>query len=313
MSNQPEIDPGYGGSQLVAHGSALEMPMEREAVEEIVLSRHSMVRIILRNRLAVAGLVVVLIWVVASIGAPIFAQYDPINYLDVMSRLAPPSLSHPMGTDADGRDILSRVLYGGRYSLGIGVSVVGLGMLVGLLLGGIAGFVGGSLEEVIMRAADIVLAFPIIVLAMAIAAALGPSALNASIAMIAVWWPTYARVIRGLVLELREREFVLAARALGVPGWRILLRTVLPNTIGPVIVLVTLDIGNAILTVAGLSFINFGVPQPTPEWGNMISYAQAYPDQWWMSVCPGLAIFTAIMGFNFFGDALRDALDPRMR
>jgi peptide/nickel transport system permease protein len=118
-------------------------------------------------------------------------------------------------------------------------------------------------------------------------------------------------VVRGLVIQLRDREFVLAARALGVPSWRILGRTVLPNTIGPVIVLVTLDIGNAILTVAGLSFINFGVPQPTPEWGNMISYAQAYPEQWWMSVFPGLAIFTAIMGFNFFGDALRDALDPR--
>jgi peptide/nickel transport system permease protein len=131
--------------------------------------------------------------------------------------------------------------------------------------------------------------------------------------MIAVWWPSYARVVRGLVLELREREFVLAARSLGMPSWRILARTILPNTIGPVIILVSLDIGNAILTIAGLSFISFGVPQPTPEWGNMISYAQSYPDQWWMSVFPGLAIFTAIMGFNFFGDAVRDALDPRTR
>jgi peptide/nickel transport system permease protein len=193
------------------------------------------------------------------------------------------------------------------------VTVVALGTLIGLLLGGIAGFVGGVVGEIIMRLVDIVLAFPIIVLAMAIAAALGPSAVNATIAMIAVWWPTYARLTRGLVLQLREQEFVLAARALGVPDWRILLRTVLPNTIGPVVVLVTLDIGNAILTVAGLSFINFGVPQPTPEWGNMISYAQNYPEQWWMSVFPGAAIFTAIMGFNFFGDALRDALDPRLR
>jgi len=272
-----------------------------------------MVRIILRSPLAVIGLVVVLFWVVISIIAPLVAPHDPINYLDVMNRLAPPSRLYPMGTDADGRDVLSRVLYGGRYSLGIGVGVVSLGMLMGLILGGIAGYVGGFVDDIVMRIADIVLAFPIIILAMAIAAALGPSALNATIAMIAIWWPTYARVIRGLVIELREREFVLAARALGVPGWRILVRTVLPNTIGPVIVLVTLDIGNAILTVAGLSFISFGVPQPTPEWGNMISYAQAYPDQWWMSVFPGIAIFTAIMGFNFFGDALRDALDPRTR
>jgi peptide/nickel transport system permease protein len=293
---------------------AVEEALHLELVgDETFPSRRSKVRIILRNPLAVIGAVIVLFWVFTSIFAGVLSSYDPINYLDVMNRLSPPSHAHLMGTDADGRDMLSRVLYGGRYSLGIGVAVVGLGMLAGTAFGGIAGYVGGVADEVIMRSADIVLAFPIIILAMAIAAALGPSALNASIAMVAIWWPTYARVVRGLVLQLRDREFVLAARALGVPGWRILSRTVLPNTIGPVIVLVTLDIGNAILTVAGLSFINFGVPQPTPEWGNMISYAQAYPDQWWMSVFPGLAIFTAIMGFNFFGDALRDALDPRTR
>jgi len=285
---------------------------EREN-EEVVVSRRSMLRIIGKSPLAVIGGIVVLFWVLASLFAGVLAPHDPINYLDVMSRLTSPNHAYPMGTDADGRDMLSRVLYGGRYSLGIGVSVVGVGSLLGLVLGGIAGYVGGIIDDVIMRFADIVLAFPIIILAIAIAAALGPSALNASIAMMAIWWPTYARVVRGLVIELRDRQFVLAARALGVPGWRILARTILPNTIGPVIVLVTLDIGNAILTVAGLSFINFGVPQPTPEWGNMISYGQAYPDQWWMSVFPGLAIFTAIMGFNFFGDALRDALDPRSR
>ncbi len=281
--------------------------------QEIVVSRRSMLHIIGRSPLAVIGGIVVLFWVLASLFAGVLAPHDPINYLDVMNRLTAPNAAYPMGTDADGRDVLSRVLYGGRYSLGIGVGVVGVGSVLGLLLGGIAGYVGGIFDDVIMRFADIVLAFPIIILAIAIAAALGPSALNASIAMMAIWWPTYARVVRGLVIELRDRQFVLAAGALGVPGWRILARTILPNTIGPVIVLVTLDIGNAILTVAGLSFINFGVPQPTPEWGNMISYAQAYPDQWWMSVFPGLAIFTAIMGFNFFGDALRDALDPRSR
>lgn len=285
---------------------------EREN-EEVVVSRRSMLRIIGKSPLAVVGGAVVLFWVLASLFAGVLAPHDPINYLDVMNRLTSPNHAYPMGTDADGRDMLSRVLYGGRYSLGIGVSVVGVGSLLGLVLGGIAGYLGGIIDDVIMRFADIVLAFPIIILAIAIAAALGPSALNASIAMMAIWWPTYARVVRGLVIELRDRQFVLAARALGVPGWRILARTILPNTIGPVIVLVTLDIGNAILTVAGLSFINFGVPQPTPEWGNMISYGQAYPDQWWMSVFPGLAIFTAIMGFNFFGDALRDALDPRSR
>jgi peptide/nickel transport system permease protein len=265
------------------------VPLETE-VEEPILTRHSAWRIILRNKLAVAGGIVVLIWVIACVGATWFAPYDPVNIspLDILQRLSAPSWSHLMGVDADGRDIFSRVLYGGRYSLGIGFTVVAAGT-------------------------DIVLAFPIIILAIAIAAALGPSPVNTAIAMIAVWWPSYARVVRSLVLQIRERDFVLAARALGMRDIRILMRTILPNTIGPVIVLLTLDIGNAILTIAGLSFIGFGVPQPTPEWGNMISYAQNNPDQWWESFFPGLAIFTCIMGFNFFGDAVRDALDPRTR
>jgi len=291
---------------------AVDAALSPEVVEaEVLYPGEPRLRIILSNWLAVVGAVVVLIWVLAAISAGWFAPYDPISYLDVLNRLSPPDHAHLMGTDADGRDILSRVLYGARYSLGIGVGVVAAGTTVGLVLGGVAGFFGGKTDEIIMRIADIVLAFPIIILAMAIAAALGPSARNATIAMIAVWWPTYARVVRGLVLELRERQFVVASRVVGTPAWRILGRGILPNTIGTVVVLATLDVGNAILTVAGLSFINFGVPQPTPEWGNMISYAQNYPDQWWMSVFPGLAIFTAIMGFNFFGDALRDALDPR--
>jgi ABC-type dipeptide/oligopeptide/nickel transport system permease subunit len=281
--------------------------------EEVFVSRRKVLRIIWRNKLAVVGGVMILLWTVGCVGANWFSPFDPINHLDVLNRLAPPTSSHPMGTDADGRDVLSRVLYGGRYSLGIGLAVVIVGMLIGLFLGGLAGFFGGAADEVIMRFTDIVLAFPIIILAIAVAAALGPSPFNTSIAMIAVWWPTYARVVRSLVLQIREREFVLAARALGMGNLRVLTRTVLPNTIGPVIILVTLDIGNAILTIAGLSFIGFGVPQPTPEWGNMISYAQNDPDQWWMSVFPGLAIFTCIMGFNFFGDAVRDALDPRTR
>jgi peptide/nickel transport system permease protein len=290
------------------------VPLETE-VEEPILTRHSAWRIILRNKLAVAGGIVVLIWVIACVGATWFAPYDPVNIspLDILQRLSAPSWSHLMGVDADGRDIFSRVLYGGRYSLGIGFTVVAAGTVIGLILGGVAGYVGGAVEEVIMRFTDIVLAFPIIILAIAIAAALGPSPVNTAIAMIAVWWPSYARVVRSLVLQIRERDFVLAARALGMRDIRILMRTILPNTIGPVIVLLTLDIGNAILTIAGLSFIGFGVPQPTPEWGNMISYAQNNPDQWWESFFPGLAIFTCIMGFNFFGDAVRDALDPRTR
>jgi peptide/nickel transport system permease protein len=284
-----------------------------ETSDLVAARRDKLWRVILRNRLATAGGMVVLLWALLAIAAPLITHYDPISWQDSYNTLAPPSMAHLLGTDDTGRDVFSRLAYGGRASLGLGVAVVAAGVLLGLLLGGMAGFLGGVADEVIMRAVDIVLAFPILVLAMAVSAALGPSLLNAALAMIAVWWPTYARVVRGLVLELKEREFVTAARATGVGEWRILWRTILPNTIGPVLVLATLDVGNAILTVAGLSFIGFGVPPPNPEWGAMISEAQKYPDQWWLAVFPGLAIFTAIMGFNFFGDAVRDALDPRTR
>ncbi len=282
-----------------------------DLAESITPQQGRLWRVMLHNRLAMIGGAIVLLWVLLAIAAPLVTRYDPITSQDSYHTLAPPSAAHLLGTDDNGRDVLSRLAYGGRASLGVGVVVVASGVLLGLLLGGIAGFLGRAVDEVIMRTADIVLSFPIIVLAMAVSAALGPSLLNATLAMIVVWWPTYARIVRGLVLDIKEREFVTAARAVGVSEWRILWRTVIPNTVGPVIVLATLDLGNAILTVAGLSFIGFGVPPPNPEWGAMISTAQNYPDQWWLSVFPGIAIFTAIMGFNFFGDAIRDALDPR--
>lgn len=293
---------------------AVDFAAKTEAEEPFEpLRRRSLWRIILRNKLAVAGSIVVLLWVILAIFAPLLTRYDPITSQDAYNTLSSPSNAHWMGTDDTGRDTFSRLAYGARTSLGIGVIVVAAGVLVGLIVGGIAGFIGGIVDEVLMRLADIVFAFPIIVLAMAVSAALGPSLVNATIAMIVVWWPTYARVVRGIVLELKGREFVSAARAVGASEGRILMRTILPNTISPIIVLSTLDIGNAILTVAGLSFIGFGVPPPNPEWGAMISEAQNYPDQWWLFLFPGVAIFTAIMGFNFFGDALRDALDPRTR
>ena len=291
-------------------------PASIDAEERIAAAangRNRWWRQLLRNRLAAIGAVVVLLWVVLALLAPFITRYDPITSQDAYNNLTAPTASHWLGTDDNGRDVLSRIAYGGRASLGIGVVVVAAGIVVGLLLGGISGFVGGIVDDVIMRLAEIIFAFPIIVLAMAVSAALGPSLTNTVIAMSVVWWPTYARVIRGLVLELKGREFVTAARAVGASEWRILLRTVLPNTISPIVVLATLDLGNAILTVAGLSFIGFGVPAPNPEWGAMVSDAQKYPDQWWLFLFPGLAIFTAIMGFNFFGDALRDALDPRSR
>jgi peptide/nickel transport system permease protein len=286
-------------------------PETPETAETVLTTRGRLRRVLLRNRLALAGAVVVLLWVLLAIAAPWVTKYDPISSQDAYNTLAAPSATHLLGTDDTGRDVLSRLAYGGRASLGIGVTVVAFGVVLGLLLGGLSGFVGGFLDDGVMRIADVVFAFPIIVLAMAVSAALGPSLVNTIIAMTVVWWPTYARVVRSLVLEIKQREYVMAARSVGASEWRILWRTVLPNTIGSVIVLATLDIGNAILTVAGLSFIGFGVPPPNPEWGAMISDAQKYPDQWWLFIFPGIAIFTAIMGFNFFGDALRDALDPR--
>ena len=291
-------------------------PASIDAEERIAAAangRNRWWRQLLRNRLAAIGAVVVLLWIVLALLAPFITRYDPITSQDAYNNLTAPTSAHWLGTDDNGRDVLSRLAYGGRASLGIGVVVVVAGIVVGLLLGGISGFVGGIVDDVIMRLAEIVFAFPIIVLAMAVSAALGPSLTNTVIAMSVVWWPTYARVIRGMVLELKGREFVTAARAVGASEWRILLRTVLPNTISPIVVLATLDLGNAILTVAGLSFIGFGVPAPNPEWGAMVSDAQKYPDQWWLFLFPGIAIFTAILGFNFFGDALRDALDPRSR
>jgi len=185
--------------------------------------------------------------------------------------------------------------------------------IVGTLVGSIAGFVGGTIEEIFMRTTDVFMAFPTIILAMAIAAALGPSIGNAVIALSIVWWPNYARVVRGLVLSIKENEYVTASRAIGATEPRVLRRVVLPNAIAPVLVLATLDLGNAILVFAGLSFLGLGPEPSTPEWGRMVADGLAFFDQWWISAFPGLAIFTIVMAFNFVGDGLRDALDPRLR
>ena len=184
---------------------------------------------------------------------------------------------------------------------------------IGTALGAISGFAGGWLDELLMRITEVFMAFPTIILAMAIASALGPSLVNAILAMVVVWWPSYARVVRGLVLSVKANDYVQAARALGVPEGRILWRTVLPNCLAPAVVVATIDLGNAVLVFAGLSFLGLGPDPATPEWGRMIADGIEFFDQWWMSAFPGLAIFTLVMGFNFIGDSIRDALDPRLR
>jgi len=297
-------EPAGTGPVVRGSDSAEELPL---------VSRRSRGRVLLRNRLAVAGLLIVLAWLFISLISPLLPLRDPF-FEDLSNRLRGPGIAgHLLGTDALGQDVLSRVLHGGETSLSLGALVVVLGGALGLTIGVVAGYYSGLVDEVLMRLADIVLAFPVIVLAIAIAAGLGSSERNAVISLLVVWWPTYARLGRGLALGIKEQEYVTAARALGQGTPGILRRAILPNMISAVVVYATIDLGNAITTLAALSFIGVGVPPNTPEWGIMISQGAANFDQWWISVFPGLALFSVIMGCNFFGDGLRDALDPRSR
>jgi peptide/nickel transport system permease protein len=265
-----------------------------------------------RNPMAIGGAAVVLAWVLIAAMAPWISPYDPIDQ-DVMNRLAPPSAQHWLGLDGIGRDVLSRVLYGGRVSLPVAAVVVVLASIFGTLYGALAGFVGKWPDEVAMRIVDMVLSFPALILAMAIAAALGPSIHNSMLAMLLVWWPPYARLARGQVLALKECDFVPAARSLGLSGRRILLRHILPNSVAPSLVLLAMDFGNAIIITAALSFLGLGAVPPTPEWGAMVAEGRELMQQWWISTFPGLAILMVAIGCNFIGDGLRDAMDPRLR
>jgi peptide/nickel transport system permease protein len=258
-----------------------------------------------------AGVVVVLFWLVATFFASQMSAYDPMDM--VARRLQPPSLPHWLGTDALGRDVLSRTLHGARYSLPIAVIVVGIAVSFGAFLGAIAGYLGGWADAVIMRLVDITLSFPPILLAMAVAASLGPGLGNATIAMVIVWWPVYARLMRAQVLEVREREHVEAAVAAGASRPRILFKHILPLCWTPVLISATMDLGQVILLAASLSFIGLGATPPTPEWGSMIAEGAAQFYSWWVAFGPGIAIVTIVLGFNFIGDALHDHFDPRSK
>lgn len=265
-----------------------------------------------RNQLTLVGLLIVIFWLVVTLVAPLLAPYEPLAQ-NIVDRLQAPNATYIFGTDQLGRDVLSRVIYGGRISLPAALVVVILAGIIGTVVGATAGFVGGIMEEIFMRVTDVFMAFPTIILAMAITAALGPNVSNAILAMVVVWWPNYSRIVRGLVLSVKENEYVLASRSIGAGEGRILGKVVLPNCLAPVLVMATLDLGNAILVFAGLSFLGLGPEPSTPEWGRMIADGIANFDQWWISAFPGLAIFTIVMAFNFVGDGLRDALDPRLR
>ncbi|HEY6441633.1 MAG TPA: ABC transporter permease [Acetobacteraceae bacterium] len=265
-----------------------------------------------RYGLASLGAVVIALWAIAAILAPWIAPYPP-DVVNVAGRLLPPSDLHLLGTDVLGRDVFTRVLYGARTSLAVGFIVVLLGGLFGTLLGAIAAYIRGWAEELLMRATDLVFCFPPIILAMAIAAALGIGTRNTVIAMLVVWWPKFARLARSLVIGQRSAEYVAAAQAIGFGPAHILFRQIIPNAIGPLVVLVTLDLGNAILVFAGLSFLGLGVVPPTAEWGSMVSEGRELVNQWWVATFPGLAILTVVIGFNFVGDGIRDWLDPHAR
>ncbi len=268
---------------------------------------------ILRSPLATAGLVLILIFGLSALAAPFLAPYGPTDQV-LTARLKPPSLAHLLGTDQLGRDIYSRLLFGARISLTVGLVVVTTAGIFGTLVGLVAGYAGGLMDEFLMRLTDVFFAFPPLILAMAIAGALGPSLNNAMIAIAVVTWPVYARLVRGQVLSLREREFVIAARSVGASPARILWRHLLPNTLAPILVQASFDMGGAILSAAGLSFIGFGAQPPTPEWGVMISEGRKFiSGQPWLSLFPGLAILLTVAAFNLIGDGVRDVLDPRLR
>jgi len=259
-----------------------------------------------------AGAAIVGTWALIAVLGPLLAPHSPLA-LDVMKRLEPPSASHVFGTDEAGRDNFSRVIYGARITIPVAFGVIVVATAIGMGVGGVSGYAGGRVDEVLMRIVDVVLAFPSIVLAMAITAALGPGLPHAMLAIVLVGWAEFSRLMRGQILAAKANDYVLAARAMGAPAWRVLLRHVLPNAFPPVVVKATLDIGGAIILIAALSFIGLGAVPPAPEWGAMIAAGQSKFEYWWVATFPGLAILSVVLGFNFLGDGLQDLLNPRLR
>ncbi|MDQ7849509.1 MAG: ABC transporter permease [Armatimonadota bacterium] len=275
-------------------------------------AQHRALRTFLRNRAAKAGLAILILLGLAAAFAGAISPHPPLA-ADLNRMLQPPSRAHPLGTDELGRDLLSRVLYGARISLTLGFVSVSIGLLAGTALGALGTYRGGWVDLLCMRFVDVLLSFPPVLLAICIVAVMGPSLYNAMIAIGIAQMPVYARLVRGLVLAIREQQYVEAARALGAHDSRILLRHILPNCLSPLIVQSTLQVASAILSAAALGFLGLGAQPPTPEWGAMLSKGRLYlrvaPH---LTAFPGLAIFVTVLGFNLFGDGLRDALDPRM-
>lgn len=286
--------------------------MTTESVQVISPTRKPAgFRRVLRRNSARVGLLITVVFLLLTVLAPLVAPYDPYDQ-DLSSALSPPSWIHWFGADQYGRDMFSRVLYGTRTALLAVVVADGLALIAGCTLGLLAGFFGGRVEAVIMRLVDVVLAFPYLLLALIIVAALGPGLTNSMIAIGIVYTPQYARLLRGQVLAVRQADYVRASRALGASRLRLMLRHVLPNSVTPILVMATLQAGSVVVETAGLSFLGLGAQPPSPDWGALLADGQSYfLTAWWIATFPGLAIFLVVLGFNLLGDALRDHFDPR--
>jgi len=266
-----------------------------------------------RSHVGLVGAVLVSAFVLVAALAPLLSPYDPVS-ADFANVLSPPARAHPFGTDDIGRDILSRVVYGSRISLQAGLFTVAVALCIGLPLGLVAGYLGGQVDNVIMRALEVILSFPGLVLALGITAVLGPKLIHALFAIGVVFVPNFARLIRAQVLSVKEHDFVAAARALGASDRRLVLLHILPNCLAPLLVQSSFSVAFGILTEAALSFLGMGTQPPTPSWGIMLSAGRGYLEQApWLGAFPGLAIFLAVLGFNLLGDGIRDALDPRLK
>jgi peptide/nickel transport system permease protein len=275
---------------------------------------HHVLSVIVRDPLSLASTIVIILFVLIAAFAPWVAPSpeEGAGKTNVANRMLAPSMEHPFGTDRLGRDMLSRIIIGARSALIVPIGVVFFAILIGAPLGAIAGYKGGAVDETIMRFTDLFLAFPSLLLAMAITATLGRGLQNAAIALVVSWWPWYTRLVRGVTISLRERYFIEAAQATGVRDSVIILRHILPNTITPVLVQATVDLGTVIIAMGSLGFLGLGTQPPAPDWGLMVAEGRDFIlNQWWISVFAGVAIFVVVLAFNLLGDTLRDVFDPR--
>lgn len=272
-----------------------------------------LIRRVIGHKLALTGLIILIPMFVCAIAAPFISLHDPVEP-DMKNILAPPSLKHPFGTDTLGRDVFARVVYGSRISLLVGFVSVGIAVLIGIAIGAISGYYGGIVDEIFMRFVDLMMCFPTFFLILAVIALLEPSIWNIMIVIGLTNWMGIARLVRAEVLSIKNKEFVLAAKAQGFPERKIIFTHILPNVLTPVYVVATLGVGGAILTESALSFLGIGVQPPTPSWGNILTQAKDNIEvAWWLSLYPGLAIFLTVMGYNLLGEGLRDIFDPRRR